>query len=230
VDPGGPGPGDGTYVYYDHEALIGILALEAQRAGAIVIGEDLGVFEPWVRDYLAERGIFGTSILWFEHDADGPIPPEHYRQQCLTSVNTHDLPPTAGYLAGEHVTLRESLGLLGRPVEEERAEAAAEQEAVLAQVRARGLLRAPDGADVRTTVEALYAYTALAPSSLLGVALVDAVGESRTQNQPGTSTEYPNWRIPLAGPDGVVLVDDLPANERFLSLLGTVRGALRPRI
>jgi 4-alpha-glucanotransferase len=145
--PEGAGPGNGTYVYYDHEALIGILALEAQRAGAIVIGEDLGVFEPWVRDYLAERGILGTSILWFEHDANGPIPPEHYRQQCLTSVNTHDLPPTAGYLAGEHVTLRESLGLLGRPVDEERAEAAAEQEAVLAQVRARGLLPEGGGTD-----------------------------------------------------------------------------------
>ncbi len=91
--PAGAGPEQGTYVYYDHEALLGILALEAQRAGAIVIGEDLGVFEPWVRDYLAERGIFGTSILWFEHDADGPIPPERYRQACLTSVNTHDLPP-----------------------------------------------------------------------------------------------------------------------------------------
>ena len=224
--PEGSGPEHGTYVYYDHEALIGILALEAQRAGAVVIGEDLGVFEPWVRDYLAERGILGTSILWFEHDADGPIPPEHYREQCLTSVNTHDLPPTAGYLAGEHVTLRESLGLLRRPVGEERAEAAAEQEAVLGQVRARGLLGDTDGTDVRSTVEALYAYTALAPSVLLGVALVDAVGETRTQNQPGTSTEYPNWRIPLAGPEGAVLIDDLPDNERFRSLLGTVSHAL----
>ncbi|MGO4227552.1 4-alpha-glucanotransferase [Arthrobacter sp. YAF34] len=224
--PEGTGPEHGTYVYYDHEALIGILALEAQRAGAVVIGEDLGVFEPWVRDYLAERGILGTSILWFEHDADGPIPPAHYREQCLTSVNTHDLPPTAGYLAGEHVTLRESLGLLRRPVGEERAEAAAEQEAVLGQVRARGLLGDTDGTDVRSTVEALYAYTALAPSVLLGVALVDAVGETRTQNQPGTSTEYPNWRIPLAGPEGAVLIDDLPDNERFRSLLGTVSHAL----
>lgn len=225
--PEGAGPESGTYVHYDYEALIGILALEAQRAGAIVIGEDLGVFEPWVRGYLTERGIFGTSILWFEHDADGPIPPEHYRQQCLTSVNTHDLPPTAGYLAGEHVTLRESLGLLRRPVDEERAEAAAEQDAVLAQVRARGLLT-ETATDVRTTVEALYAYTALAPSALLGVALVDAVGETRTQNQPGTSTQYPNWRIPLAAPEGVVLIDDLPGHERFLSLLGTVRSALHP--
>uniref|UniRef100_UPI0039EF0A7B 4-alpha-glucanotransferase n=1 Tax=Sinomonas sp. G460-2 TaxID=3393464 RepID=UPI0039EF0A7B len=101
--PEDAGPEEGTYVYYDHEALVGILALEAQRAGAIVIGEDLGVFEPWVRDYLSERGIFGTSILWFEHDGGAPLAPERYRAQCLTSVNTHDLPPTAGYLAGEHV-------------------------------------------------------------------------------------------------------------------------------
>lgn len=226
--PEGAGPDQGTYVYYDHEALIGILALEAQRAGAVVIGEDLGVFEPWVRDYLAERGIFGTSILWFEHDDDGPLVPERYRPACLTSVNTHDLPPTAGYLAGVHVALRESLGLLRRPVAEERTADAAEQEAVLALVRERGLLPATGEAGEQATVEALYEFTALTPSSLLGVALVDAVGESRIQNQPGTSTEYPNWRIPLAGPDGVVLIEDLPGDERFRSLLQTVQQALHP--
>ncbi len=225
--PAGAGPDQGTYVYYDHEALIGILALEAQRAGAIVVGEDLGVFEPWVRDYLMERGILGTSILWFEHGDAGPLPPEDYRQQCLTSVNTHDLPPTAGYLAGEHVTLRESLGLLLRPVEEERAEAAAEQEAVLALVRERGLLPDQSEVGVQRTVEALYAFTALTPSALLGVALVDAVGETRTQNQPGTDQEHPNWRIPLGGPGGPVLIDDLPNSARFNSLIGVVRNALK---
>ena len=93
---------------YDHEALIGILALEAHRAGALVVGEDLGVVEPWVRDYLRERGILGTSILWFEKDEEGrPLPPEAYRELCLATVTTHDLPPTAGYLAGEHIDLRE---------------------------------------------------------------------------------------------------------------------------
>ncbi|TFC91156.1 MULTISPECIES: 4-alpha-glucanotransferase [Cryobacterium] len=224
--PVGAGPGEGTYVHYDHEALIGILALEAQRAGAIVIGEDLGVFEPWVRDYLAERGIFGTSILWFEREADVPLAPERYRQACLTSVNTHDLPPTAGYLAGDHVALRESLGLLGRPVAEERAADLAEQSAMLAALRERGLLP-PVGTEpaptVQQTVEALYAYTALTPSSLLGVALVDAVGERRTQNQPGTTNEYPNWRVPLAGPDGVsVLIDDLATNPRFAALVEAI--------
>ena len=120
--PRGAGPTEGTYVRYDHEALIGILALEAVRADAVVVGEDLGTVEPWVRDYLAERGILGTSILWFEldhHGGGGPLPADRWRASCLASVTTHDLPPTAGYLAGDHVRLRDSLGLLTRPVEEE---------------------------------------------------------------------------------------------------------------
>ena len=66
--PDGAMPTEGTYVRYDHEALIGILALEAHRAEAVVVGEDLGTVEPWVRTYLRERGILGTSILWFEFD------------------------------------------------------------------------------------------------------------------------------------------------------------------
>ena len=97
--PEGAGPTAGTYVRYDHEALIGILALEAHRADAVVVGEDLGTVEPWVRTYLAERGILGTSILWFEIDHDGgggPLPAERWREWCLASVTTHDLPPTAG--------------------------------------------------------------------------------------------------------------------------------------
>ncbi|TDW28706.1 4-alpha-glucanotransferase [Cryobacterium psychrophilum] len=221
--PVGASPREGTYVHYDHEAMIGILALEAQRAGAVVIGEDLGVFEPWVRGYLTERGIYGTSILWFERTADGPLAPELYRERCLTSVNTHDLPPTAGYLAGDHVTLRESLGLLTHPVEEERAIAAAEQSTVLYLLRQRGLLA--EDVDVQSTVEALYAFTALTPSALLGVALADAVGERRTQNQPGTVDEYPNWRVPLAGPDGQpVSIDDLATNPRFAALVRAIGG------
>ncbi|WP_426995795.1 4-alpha-glucanotransferase [Pseudarthrobacter sp. N5] len=227
--PEGAGPGEGTYVYYDHEALIGILALEAERADAVVIGEDLGVFEPWIRDYLSERGVFGTSILWFERGPDGPLPPESYRQQCLTSVNTHDLPPTAGYLAGEHITLRESLGLLLRPVDEVRADAIAEQESVISLLRGRGLLPAEGKAGVQETVEALYAFTVLTPSSLLGVALVDAVGETRVQNQPGTHKEYPNWCIPLAADGEAVLLEGLRSNARYRSLIGTVQRSLEQR-
>ena len=225
--PDGAGPTAGTYVRYDHEALIGILALEAHRADAVVVGEDLGTVEPWVRTYLAERGILGTSILWFERDHDsggGPLPAERWREWCLASVTTHDLPPTAGYLAGDHVRLRSSLGLLTRPVEEELAVDAVEREAWLGELRRVGLLSL-DGADAPGVVEALHAYLTRTPSRLRCLALTDAVGDRRAQNQPGTIDEYPNWRVPLSGPDGrPILLDDVCTSERAARLCAVLSG------
>jgi 4-alpha-glucanotransferase len=230
--PKGQAPTEGTYVRYDHEAMIGIVALEAYRALALVVGEDLGTVEPWVRDYLRGRGVLGTSILWFELDRDGgggPLPAERWREYCLSSVTTHDLPPTAGYLANEHVRLRDSLGLLTRPVEQELAAAEAERSAWLAELRRVGLLS--KHADVEETVLALHKYLGRTPSRLLGLALADAVGDQRTQNQPGTTDEYPNWRVPLSGPDGrPVLLEDVFTDHRAIALAEAMRAqtAARP--
>ncbi|GAA3919564.1 4-alpha-glucanotransferase [Microbacterium invictum] len=223
--PAGAGAGEGTYVRYDHEAMIGVLALEAHRAGAVVIGEDLGLVEPWVRDELASRGILGTSVLWFEQEGDAPRPPERYRRDVLATVNTHDLPPTAGYLADEHVALRARLGLLEQPVDEALADAANERAAMLALLRERGLI-GPDAGE-EEIIAALNVLITASPSRLLGVALVDAVGERRVQNQPGTDKEYPNWQVPLAGATGTaVLIEDLPASARFVALTDAVDAAL----
>lgn len=223
--PAGHTADAGTYVRYDHEAMIGVLALEAERAGAVLIGEDLGNVEPWVRDYLAARGILGTSVLWFERDGDRLLPPERYRQALLATVNTHDLPPTAGYLRDEHVALRARLGLLTRPAADELADAAAEREGMLQTLRDRGLIG--DAPTEQQIIEAMHVFLAASPSRLLGVALVDAVGERRVQNQPGVDKAYPNWQIPLADGDGrAVLVEDLPRNPRFVALTAAVDAAL----
>lgn len=223
--PAGQTADAGAYVRYDHEAMIGVLALEAQRAGAVIIGEDLGTVEGWVREYLADRGILGTSVLWFDNDENGPTPPERHREWALETVTTHDLPPAAGYLAGDHVGLRARLGLLQRPVAEEEDAARREREAMLAVLRRRGLI----GRDAteEQIVTALHVLVAASPARLLAVALVDAVGERRAQNQPGTSWQYPNWQVPLADAHGhVVLVGDLAANPRFTGLLHAVDDAV----
>ena len=224
--PEGMRADQGAYVRYDYEAMVGVLLLEAHLAGAVVIGEDLGTVEPWVRDYLASRGVLGTAVLWFEKQDDGwPKYPEAYRSMQLATVNTHDLPPTAGYLADEHVALRERLGLLTEPVEQVRAEARIERDRMLARLREHDLLG--DDPSEREVVEALHRYVALTPARLVGVSLVDGVGERRAQNQPGTDQEYPNWKQPLADGSGdVVLVEDLPGNTRLSSLLAVVREAL----
>nr|BFD84817.1 4-alpha-glucanotransferase [Streptomyces sp. Xyl84] len=141
--PQGRPPTEGTYVRYDAEAMLATLVLEASRAGAVVIGEDLGTVEPGVRETLDRRGVLGTSVLWFERDWDGdgrPLPPGRWRADCLATATTHDLPPTAARLTGEHVALRHRLGLLTRSLEEERAEAAADAEEWLALLGELGLL------------------------------------------------------------------------------------------
>ncbi len=231
--PEGAAPTEGTYVRYNHDAMIGIVALEAYRAGAVVVGEDLGTVEPWVRDYLRERGLLGTSILWFEVDtaSRGPLQAERWRELCLSSVTTHDLPPTPGYLAGEHVRLRNELGLLTRPASEELDDHRAEQQAWVAELRRVGLL-VPDTAgdiDDDELIMALHRYLGRTPSRLLALALTDAVGERRTQNQPGTTDEYPNWRVPLAGPDGrPMLLEDVFTDARAAALAEVMRVATHP--
>jgi 4-alpha-glucanotransferase len=213
----------GTYVHYDHGALIGVLALEAHRASAVVVGEDLGVVAPEARAYLRERGILGTSILWFEREGDAALPAERWREWCLASVTTHDLPPTAGYLAGDGVRLQHSLGLLEGSLDDELAAAADYRETWLAEVRRRTGLA--EHADLDETVLALHRYLALTPARLRCVALTDAVGDRRTQNQPGTVDEYPNWRVPLSGPDGVpLLLEDVVSSERAATFAAAVGG------
>ncbi|MFV0453293.1 MAG: 4-alpha-glucanotransferase, partial [Propioniciclava sp.] len=223
--PEGLGPTRGAYVRYDHEALVGILALEAQRAGALVVGEDLGTVEPWVRDYLRERGLLGTSVAWFESEADGsPRPPEHYREYCLASVTTHDMPPTAGYLTGENIRLQSGLGLLTESLEEEMADAERRFDLWRRVLVEREMLD-PDDGSIENQVRAMHRYIVATPARVLCATLTDAVGDTRTQNQPGTVNEYPNWRVPLSGPDGEPLwLEEVYDSDRAARLAAVMNG------
>lgn len=240
---------DGAYVTYNHEVMLSILAIEASQANGVVIGEDLGTVPEYVSKVLAEHGVLGTAVEWFSRVDNSPnagdpyAPPEDYRKYALASVTTHDLPPTAGYLKLEHVDLREELDLLNEPAEQFRAEVQAEIDQMLALLVSRGYLPqevadglkaacAPDADDAETAdrealiqrvVEAMHVMLRDAPSVLVQAALVDGVGEHRTQNQPGTSWEYPNWRIPLADETGRVVhteeVFDLPRVQSLAAAL-----------
>ncbi|HEU5266018.1 MAG TPA: 4-alpha-glucanotransferase, partial [Jatrophihabitans sp.] len=225
--PTGHVAAEGAYVRYDHEALLGILALEAQRAGAVIIGEDLGNVDPRARGYLRELGLLGTSILWFETEwgSGVPLAPEQWREYCLASVTTHDLPPSTGYLAADHIRLRDELGMLTRPIEEELAEDRREKDRWRNHLVHLGLLAPELMYDDTAVVIALHAFLARTPALLRCAALTDAVGERRTQNQPGTKDEYPNWRIPLGGPDGrPLLLEELIADRRADAVFAAVRG------
>jgi 4-alpha-glucanotransferase len=222
--PAGMSADQGTYVRYRHEAMVGLLAGEAARAAAVAIGEDLGTVEQWMRDYLAARRVLGTSMLWFERRADGtPLPPRRWRRDCLATVGTHDVPPAAAFVTGEHVALRSRLGLLSGSLAAEREEAAAALAAWRDALTGQGLLPAQGAARPAEFTRALYGYLARTPAALIGVSLADAVGERRPQNLPGTTDQYPNWRVPLCDGHGrAVLLEDLPGRPDVRELARAV--------
>jgi 4-alpha-glucanotransferase len=227
--PAGMPPDAGTYVRYDHELLGGVVAAEVARADALAIGEDLGTVEPWLRKFLAARRVLGTSMLWFERRADGtPRRPGGWRRGCLATVGTHDMPPAAAFLAGDQVTIRAELGQLTQPEATERAAARADADRWVTMLAREGLLpgaaRALRPSREEFTV-ALYGY--LTRALLIGVSLADAAGERRPQNMPGTTDEYPNWRIPLTDSEGEpVLLEDLPAHPGVRAVADAVSGGL----
>jgi 4-alpha-glucanotransferase len=182
-----------------------------------------------VREALRERGVLGTSVLWFERawEGDGrPLAPERWRADCLATVTTHDLPPTASRIAHDHVDLRDRLGLLTRPAERERAEASAELGEWLAELDGRGLL---DGTGEEDVIRALHRFLWRTPARLVGVWLPDGVGDRRPQNVPGTSDEYPNWRLPVADGEGrPVTLEELSSSPRLHALLAALREPVEP--
>ncbi|MGH3929427.1 MAG: 4-alpha-glucanotransferase, partial [Pseudonocardiaceae bacterium] len=196
--PPGATPDQGTYVHYDAQAMLAALALEASRAGAVVIGEDLGTVEPEVTETLAAQQMLGCAVLWFARDEQRPgwplLAPRRWPERAAASISTHDLPTAAGFLRGEQIRVRAELGLLLDETAE-RAQARADRAELIALLRAEGLLDAEHDED--DVVVAMHALLARTPCRLLLASPYDAIGEIRQPNLPGTIDEYPNWRLPL---------------------------------
>ncbi len=224
--PSGSSAAEGTYVSYDADALLGVLALEASRAGALVVGEDLGTVEDRVREALDATGVLGSAVLWFETEDDGSVvPPDRWRPLALASVTTHDLPTAAGFLAGEQVRVRAELGQLGVPVEQEQEKVRGEQKAVRRVLQSTGLLE-ECGGDVPL---AMHALLTASPCRLVLAAFGDAVGDLRQPNLPGTVDEYPNWRLPVADGSGRPLgLEELLASDGVRRLAALLSDGTRP--
>ncbi|RFT24811.1 4-alpha-glucanotransferase, partial [Gardnerella vaginalis] len=178
--PQGQGAKNGAYVYYNVDAMLAVLSIEATRAGGLVIGEDLGTVPAYVSKVLASHGILGTVVEWFTHNDEAEkaakkagkkeiifANPSTYREYALASVTTHDMPPTAGYLAFEHVKIREELHLLTDSVESFQKAASAERDAMMKMLFDGGWI-SKDAAEnveghVQEIVEAMHAIMRTSP-------------------------------------------------------------------
>jgi 4-alpha-glucanotransferase len=219
--PPGESADRGTYVYYDAEVMLAVLTLEAHRAGALVIGEDLGTVEPEVTEALAQRHMLGSSVLWFTRERDAPgeplLPPGAWPEESVATISTHDLPTVAGFLRGEHVRVRAELGLLD-DVAAEKAKAAADRAELLDLLRAEGLIEGTPGED--ELIVAIHALLARSRSRLVLVSPYDVTGEVQQPNLPGTVDQYPNWRLPLS-----LSLEELQADPRVGVVVAQLRAA-----
>ncbi|MBX3389200.1 MAG: 4-alpha-glucanotransferase [Phycisphaeraceae bacterium] len=205
--PQGFGGARGAYLYYPANELFAVVMTEAARAGAIVVGEDLGTVPEKIRVMMRRRGMLGMHVQQFclgsgrvaivdasnagVKDGTGAGMEAGAGVGALASLNTHDTPTFAGFWNGDDIGLRRKLGLINSAgVKRERRERAAVKRAVVSQLGGKALGRA----GARNVALALMKRQARGSSPITLVNLEDLWGERRPQNVPGTSTEYPNWR------------------------------------
>lgn len=182
--PNGSEPKDGAYVAGHGPDLLAIVALESQRARAVIVGEDLGTVEEDARAQLVAKRILSYRLLWFEKTA-----PSRFPVDALAAVTTHDLPTVAGLWSERDLEVQKELGL--SPNEKGTHEI---------KSRVRRMTRATPRTPSATVVARVYESLGRAPSRILTATLDDAQAVEERPNLPATTTEWPNWKLALPQP------------------------------
>lgn len=201
---------DGAYVRYPVDALLAVLRIEAHRAGAWIVGEDIGTVAPEVRETMAAIGMLGYRT---EAGAAAGGNPEN----SVGATGTHDQATVAGIMTGSD---RADLLAAGKTFDD------AELARTLGELARQAGLdpAAPAGPEqVRAAVLAQHRTLAACPSRIVVATLDDAAGVAERPNMPGTVDEYPNWRIALPAP-----VEDLLAAPLARDLLEVLATGRRP--
>jgi len=225
--PAGTPADRGAYVHYPFDELFAILALESERAGCVVVGEDLGTVPDALRDAMARSGILSYRVLLFERRPDGSFaPPTDYPAEALATFSTHDLPTLKGFVEGEDLRARDRLALFPTPQARESQYALRQSDRMrlAAALRdARLLGERGDGTPVLhyddALVRAVHAYVARTPSQLMTFQLEDVFGVGEQVNLPSTTGDrYPNWRrkLPLD-------LESYASDGRFAAVCAAIR-------
>lgn len=193
-------PDEGVYVRYDLDEMLDVIAIEAHRADAFVVGEDLGTVSPDIRTAMAERGLLSYRVM-----ALSPDEPAGYPERSMAAITTHDLPTIRGLLTGSD--LDDQLDLDLHPNEDGTRAAVG---------RLLGWVGAHDGADLsdeEITVR-LHALLSGSPAHLVAATLEDLALMSERPNMPGATTGWPSWCWSLPQPLEDVLASDVATRVR----------------
>lgn len=224
-------PSGGGYMRYPFGAMLDTVAQASQQTGTVVIGEDLGTVPEGFREATHKAGIFSYRVLYFEQDKDGAFnAPQDYPEHALAGISTHDLATLAGWWEGVDIRLRAETGRQS----EEDTKAALERRtrdraALLEALHKAGLYEGspsdagnslPEHLDDALFI-AIHQFMARSKAILFAVQLDDMLMSSRQANLPGTTTEYPNWRIRTS--HTLEQLGDSPMFNRLAEVLRTER-------
>jgi glycogen operon protein len=196
--PEGAGAMDGAYLAYPLQHLLGVVALQSQRARCLVVGEDLGTVPEGFSDAMSAARMLSYSVLWFERDGKRFRPPSAWRPYATACVSTHDLPTLTGWWLGADIDEWHSLNLMSHEAAvRARQERLCDKRLLLEALRAEGMLNAEPDPEAPLTPElagAIHHFVAATPSLLALIQADDLAGERQGVNLPGTDRERPNWR------------------------------------
>lgn len=216
VPPGLPG----VYVRMPRDAMLAVARLQAWRAGALIVGEDLGAIPPGLRQALGASGILGCRIAMFERDHSGAYRPPHaYEPTAMAAFSSHDLPTWRGWRAGRDIDWRARLGEVGPDAA--RAARAARQ-AACAAFDAAMAAAAPAAATMDADAAAMHRFLGQTGSLLVAVQAEDVFDCTEQANLPGTVHAHPNWRRRLPVPASCMASD-----ARMAALARTMAAAGR---
>jgi 4-alpha-glucanotransferase len=194
VVPEGASAAEGAYLDMPFDDLMRIVAMESQRAKAIVIGEDLGTVPDGFREAMDARAMLGMRVLWFERNADGFVPPVEWSPDAVAMTGTHDLATIAGWWSGRDIDWTWNLGRKSEAADKSADIASrAEDRAALWSAFDTGTEQ-PAVEDTDPVVDAAIAHVASTPCALVIVSIEDLAGLVEQPNLPGTIDEHPNWR------------------------------------
>jgi len=221
VVPEGAAADQGVYLSIPFAEMLAVLRIEAHRAGALVIGEDLGTVPHGFRDTLAAQGLLGMRVLPFERDrAGGFTDPAGWDADAVAMTGTHDTPTLAGWWRGRDIEWNRALGR-GSPGSQADEIRAAERDSLWQVTGGDGPV---PGAP---PIDRVLAHVAAAPGPLAIVPFEDLVGLKEQPNLPGTVDEHPNWRRRLPAATDALLAE--PAVAARTALLSRLRPGQDPR-
>ncbi len=229
--PQGFNRSDGVYVHYPADELYAIVCLESHRHRARIVGENLGTVPSYVNAAMSTHGLRKLYVAQFEVRTDHKQPLRHVPPRAVASLNTHDTPTLAGFLAGADIDERVSRDLVdpagARSEHKQRRAARVALRRVALPVSSRG--RVVDAEPARIMRGCLHRL-ARSVASLVLINLEDLWLEALPQNVPGTGPERPNWRRKARYPleRFTTMPDVIEALNQVAQTRGT-RSRRRPR-